>query len=136
MFAPILPRPIIPICMSDSFLSEKTIIFGHCLPSFGLVSNFGFRVASCFCSFLICTVTQLLHCRCYAFPNAENSRTGHQYVGACVNRQRRCLRIDTAVNLQVAARLELLNHLAHPPDLWQSRWNEMLSPKTRVDRHD
>ena len=34
--------------------------------------------------------------------------------------------IDTAVNLQVAAGLDLLNHLADPPNLWQGRVDEML----------
>src|SRR5215467_5104840 len=143
MFAPILPRPIIPICISNSFLSDK---FSDCSTSTrveGRVSRGGItRHSTPFTRhslttphFLHCG-SQPLHSRGYAVVLTKNRRSSHQYVGSCFHGQRRRCRIDPAVNLQFATGLDLLNHLAHPTDLRDGRGNKMLTAKPRINRHD
>ena len=44
--------------------------------------------------------------------------------------------IDAPVHLQVAPGLDLFDHLADTPNLWQGRVDEMLMAEPRVDRHD
>src|SRR5712692_3019494 len=66
----------------------------------------------------------------------KNCRPGDQHVGSCIDYQWRSRRVDAAINLEVAAGPDVVDHLADTPNLWQCRVDEMLMSKARVDCHD
>src|SRR5262249_35506012 len=71
-----------------------------------------------------------------SFPLTKNRRPGDQHVGSCSDYQWRSRRVDAAINLEVAARSDLIDHLADTANLGQRRVDERLMAKARVDRHD
>jgi hypothetical protein len=77
-----------------------------------------------------------LHRRCDTLFSAKNRRTGDQNVGPDIDYQRRSRRVDAAINLEVAPRPELIDHLAHSANLRQRAVDEMLLSKARVNRHN
>jgi len=66
----------------------------------------------------------------------KNRRPGDEHAGSRIDHQRRSRRVDTAIDLQIAAALDLSDHLVDAANLWQHRVDEMLVSKARVDSHD
>ena len=89
-----------------------------------------------FCSLLIRAGPQPFYGRRYTFAVTKNRRSSHEHIGASFNYEGRSRRVDAPVHFQVAAGLDLINHLPHAPDLWQGRMDEMLVSEARIDRHD
>src|SRR5580700_652648 len=117
MFAPILPRPIIPNCMDRSF--AKSLF--DCLMFFRNLARTG---------------SQPLH-RCGdSFALSENRRSGDQNIRPCRNHQTSSVRVDAAVDFHVASGIDFLDHLADASDLSQGCGYEVLMPKTGINRHD
>ncbi len=79
--------------------------------------------------------SQTLHACGHTFAVSENGRSGHQNVGARLDRKTDSCRIDAPIHFQIAHGLGSRDHLADAPDLGQGRLEEMLS-ETRVDRHN
>src|SRR5215467_15971795 len=115
MFAPILPRPIMPICIMTPLSSRDM-----------------WRLRSC----LFEAHSQPVH-RCrhlLAFSKHRGSRD--QHIRARIHHQRRGARVNTTVNLEITASLALIYHPTHTPYLGQCRVDEPLVSEARVDRHD
>src|SRR6266576_1397164 len=71
-----------------------------------------------------------------SFAVIKNCRPGDQNVGSCIDHQWCSRRVDAAINLEIAAGPDLIDHLADTANLRQRRVDEMLMSKARVDRHD
>src|SRR5580765_6114236 len=85
---------------------------------------------------LIRSCSKTLHGCDDSFARTKDCRPGDQNVGSRIDHQRRSRRVDAAINLQIAAALDLIDHLSDAPNLWQRRVDEVLMSKSRVDRHD
>src|SRR4029077_19447239 len=152
MFAPIRPRPIIPICIVNSLLSEQIVseskskirgsksemtLFGiFCFLSFEFVSKFGFLDLNVSHLSLVRCRSEPVHGCDYSFALTKNCRSGYQNVGSCIDHQWRGRHVDAAVNLEIAVPLGLIDHPADTPNLWQRRVDETLVSKARVNCHD
>ena len=67
---------------------------------------------------------------------AEDGGAGYEDVGTGGHAQRGSLRIDAAVQLEIAARIQPVDHLRGRGDLAQRRVDESLIAKAGVHRHD
>src|SRR5215831_1005775 len=115
IFAPILPRPIMPICITTPLFSRELL---------RLHSKF---VEAC---------SQPVHRCSHALALSKNCCSGDQHIGSGFHHQRSSACINPAINLQITALLSLINHPTHTPYLGQCRVNELLVSETRVDGHD
>src|SRR5215471_18396729 len=85
---------------------------------------------------LMCGGSQTLHGGGNSVARTKNGRPGDQHIGSCTDDQWRCRRVDASINLEVTAGLDLVDHLAHTPNLGQRRVDERLMAKAWVNRHD
>jgi hypothetical protein len=65
--------------------------------------------------------SQPLHGCDDSVARTKNGRPGDQHVDSCTNDQWRRRRVDAPINLEVTAGPDLVDHLAHTPNLWQRR---------------
>src|SRR5262245_44560174 len=115
IFAPILPRPIMPICIRTPLLSGKLLRL-H--------------------SVLVEARTQAVHRYSHFAALSKHCCSGDQHIGSRFHDQRRGFRVDTPVNLQITASVALINHPTHSPYFGQRRVDELLMSKSRIDCHD
>src|SRR5690606_12322767 len=69
-------------------------------------------------------------------PALEGGGAGDENRCACGNGTRRCLEIDAAINLKLDIKPFLIDPLTDYFDALQLAFNEALSAKARVHRHD
>ena len=67
--------------------------------------------------------------------SAEDRRAGHQDPGTRLDDQGRRVRLDSAVDLQLAIGASLVDHPPDAADLGQHAGQELLAAETRVDGH-
>src|SRR5262245_37985117 len=118
MLAPIRPSPIIPNCIDDSLFETAKLTLRRSVGR--LVGGGG---------------VQSLHGRSDPFVVPEDRGARDEDRGARADDQRRGRPIDASVHLEVASRLDSVDHLANPPDLGQGRGKEMLVAESRVHGH-
>src|SRR4030095_12680910 len=63
-----------------------------------------------------------------SFARTKDCRPGDQNVGSRIDHQRRSGRIDAAINLEVTAGPDLIDHLSDAPNLWQRRVDGVAFP--------
>src|SRR5215468_9858834 len=80
--------------------------------------------------------TQPFHGGVHSLARAEDRRSGHEHIRSRGDRQRGRRFIDATVHFQVTSGFDSLDHLAHEPNLWECRPDEMLMSESRVDSHD
>src|SRR5262249_28562616 len=115
IFAPILPRPIMPICITTPLFSRELL---------RLHSKF---VEAC---------SQAVHRDTHFAALSKHCCSGDQHIGSRFHDQRGGFRIDPSINLQITASIALIDHPTHTPYFGQRGVNELLMSESRIDCHD